>query len=1009
MQLSETKRHYKMYKSGKSWIITGITATALLMGTQIEVLAANGDSQDQIIASENVTAILPIGTAVTESATDSSVANIKNDSANKSEDDEPQLESNATENSTALTVAEDPESGSDAPLNAGSAAQSVAETKDSTAAIVEKPADEQSSGDQATNEGELQASSTSASETELTAVSASSEADTESEAQVATNLAPATVAARSYPQADVDINTWMPDKNFQLVTLWVINDELGLGLTDVNQITQAMMGQLKKYFITTKHQEEDREFYFAVMNTVSLKGFEYATNVERLWFTPNLEANEKWQDKFVIYGKLKDISALKGLNNLTELNLQLNDIDDITALAGLHLTIFSLSYNHISDFTPLESSLTTLAKSGTMANQKIVLKDTVTLNIDPNTGKLVTSSFAFGKDKTHNLAITPVDGSDAAGSNLTETTIEWTNFKQSGYLKYQWHDEWLAAHGFDCNGFVWIPFCIQNDDSGTIQIEFVDEQGNHLSSDIYLNHGLDTTYDVGTDAKVIERLQALKGKQLGIKEIKGSPNWTASKELGHLTYVLAPIRPTVDFQVVDENGQPIPNVTLPNQQGDFDEEWQATLPTIPGYEFVRATENGQGLTVTDNQLSGKFVGDQTIQLTYRVKSQNATIHFEYEDGTSVGDDVQLTGKHGDPIKFPTRPEIPGYFADDLPTAYFQDGDNDYTVVYRKAGKVTVQYVDETGNQVSPTEDLSGKVGTDYQTQPKEIAGYHLVKQPQNQHGQFSKQPTTVVYQYVKTAVVAEDGRPITVQYVDETGQPVASADQLTGKIGDKYLVTAKVISGYDFVEVSGNQAGTFSDQAKTIKFVYRQVAVKQGTVTVHYVDTHGREIAKETVLTGEVGHGYQIEALLIDGYRLKRTVGQASGQFNEDAVDLHFIYEPIDLGTDSGQGPDVGQQGTSKPVLTMPGLDQPATDKTDDENEAQAKVTGDHAGQSVKPVTHPTVAPVSTAETTKLASLSHKSDATELPQTGEQRLSWPAVLGTCLLGLVAYVAGRKRV
>ena len=128
MQLSETKCHYKMYKSGKPWIITGITATALLMGTQIEVLAANGDSQDQIIATENVTAILPTKTAVTESDPDSSVAKVESDSANKSDVDEPQLESNANENSAVLTVTEDPESGSDAPLNAGSAEQSVTET-----------------------------------------------------------------------------------------------------------------------------------------------------------------------------------------------------------------------------------------------------------------------------------------------------------------------------------------------------------------------------------------------------------------------------------------------------------------------------------------------------------------------------------------------------------------------------------------------------------------------------------------------------------------------------------------------------------------------------------------------------------------------------------------------------------------------------------------------------------------------------------------------------------------
>jgi len=1027
MQLSETKRHYKMYKQGKTWVTMGLATTALLIGAQVEVLAANEGTQTHTSSIENVTAItghtvtvhseeaVPLTSQVAAPNNDSAANSVENSqsAADEASVVKPTTESEQSSQGSSTDqpaetpaqlekpISESAESDSTVPADSAGAEQSESAASHAT----EQPAT--SAG--TPNESDLAASdATLIEKTPVTDEASILEKPTESAStSAATEAKPvsqtvAAVASSSYPQAEIDINTWMPDKNFQQVTLWVINSELGLGLTDVNQITQAMMSQLKLYFVMTEHQVDDRDFYFAVMNTVSLKGFEYATNVEKFWFSPDLDANEKWQDKYVIYGKLKDISALKGLDNLVEINLQLNDIDDISALAGLHLQELSLAYNHISDFSPLASSLPTLSSAITIANQKVVLKDTVTLDIDPKTGKLVTPSFAFGKDKTHNLSITPVADSDADGVNLTDTTIEWTNFKQSGYLKYQWHDEWMGAHGYPCDGYVWIPFYIQNDGSGSIQIEFVDEQGQHLGSDVYINNWLDATYDVGTDQQVIDQLQALKGQHYGIKAIQGSPNWTAGKEMAHLTYVLARIQPSVDFQVVDEAGKPIPGVTIPSQQGEIDGDWQVTLPTIPGYELVQATENGQALTVMDGRLTGKFSDDQTIQLVYRVKSQHATIHFEYEDGRSAGDDVQLTGKYGELIQFPVVPNIPGYFADDVPAVYYQDGDNNYTIVYRRAGQVTVQYVDETGNSISPTEKLTGKVGSDYQTAPKQIAGYTLVKQPVNQNGQFSESSTMVIYHYLKDSVAVSDGQPVTIQYVDEAGKSLATEAVLTGKIGDMYAATPKTIAGYELVKVTGNQNGTFGSQDQTITFVYRSLEVKKGQVTIQYVDETGREIAKNGVLTGGLGQAYQVTAISIDGYRLKQTIGSIAGSFNEEETTLTFIYERV-----ASTG-NVGQTDGGEPTAVKPSPDTSESVQVSEKTTTtQTQTPSTRPALAVKPMPRSNQAePVANLQP---LSQPQTATATELPQTGEQRLSWFSVLGTCLLGLVAYVAGRKRV
>ncbi|WP_207695280.1 hypothetical protein DOK67_0000821 [Enterococcus sp. DIV0212c] len=61
--------------------------------------------------------------------------------------------------------------------------------------------------------------------------------------------------------------------------------------------------------------------------------------------------------------------------------------------------------------------------------------------------------------------------------------------------------------------------------------------------------------------------------------------------------------------------------------------------------------------------------------------------------------------------------------------------------------VVVNYLNEDGQEIAPTEILDGKVSQPYQTEAKEIPGYTLTAVPTNATGTFSNEAQTVIYKY----------------------------------------------------------------------------------------------------------------------------------------------------------------------------------------------------------------------------------------------------------------------
>src|SRR5699024_4564449 len=152
---------------------------------------------------------------------------------------------------------------------------------------------------------------------------------------------------------------------------------------------------------------------------------------------------------------------------------------------------------------------------------------------------------------------------------------------------------------------------------------------------------------------------------------------------------------------------------------------------------------------------------------------------------------------------------------------------------------------------------------------EDIDGYELVEEPDNADGEFTEEPQTVTYVY---APVDDEGdaAPVTVEHVDENGDPIADPEELTGNVGDPYESQPEDSDGYELVEEPENADGEFKEEPQTVTYVYAPVDDEgdAAPVTVEHVDENGDPIADPEELTGNVGDPYESQPEDIDGYEL---------------------------------------------------------------------------------------------------------------------------------------------
>ncbi|HEO8607632.1 TPA: MucBP domain-containing protein [Streptococcus suis] len=197
-----------------------------------------------------------------------------------------------------------------------------------------------------------------------------------------------------------------------------------------------------------------------------------------------------------------------------------------------------------------------------------------------------------------------------------------------------------------------------------------------------------------------------------------------------------------------------------------------TSPVVKGYYTETPLVDTVAVNAEDADINVPVVYKKLGNWVPNIPGQPVTplpYPNDPEDPTVPGTDVPVIpyvpghtpeDPNGNPLK-PVDPEDPskGYVP---PTPENPGEDTPINYVPNKVTLV-VNYVDENGNPLVPSESTPATVGDDYTTTPKVVEGYYLVEVPSNQNGKIGENGTTVTYVYKKLGnwVPNIPGQPVT--------------------------------------------------------------------------------------------------------------------------------------------------------------------------------------------------------------------------------------------------------
>ncbi|ENO9440235.1 class 1 internalin InlJ [Listeria monocytogenes] len=343
----------------------------------------------------------------------------------------------------------------------------------------------------------------------------------------------------------------------------------------------------------------------------------------------------------------------------------------------------------------------------------------------------------------------------------------------------------------------------------------------------------------------------------------------------------------VSPDLLDQFGNPM-NIE-PGDGGVYD---QATN-TIT---WENLSTDNPAVTYTFTSENGAIVGTVTtpFEAPQPIKGEDVTVHYLDDKGEKLADDEVLSGNLDDPYTSSAK-DIPDYTLTTTPdnaTGTFTTTSQSVTYVYTKnivaAEPVTVNYVDDTGKTLSPSEILNGNVGDTYNATAKQIDGYTLSAEPTNVTGQFTSSAQTVNYIYTKNP--APEKGVVEIHYVDENNKQLSSATEISGTVGDNYTTEPKTIDGYTLTTTPDNATGTFNTSSQTVTYVYTKNIEAAEPVTVNYVDANGKTLSPSETLNGTIGDTYKATTKQIDGYTLSAEPTNATGQFTSSAQTVNYIY-----------------------------------------------------------------------------------------------------------------------
>ena len=320
---------------------------------------------------------------------------------------------------------------------------------------------------------------------------------------------------------------------------------------------------------------------------------------------------------------------------------------------------------------------------------------------------------------------------------------------------------------------------------------------------------------------------------------------------------------SVDVVYLAEDGTVLKAVTMVKTDATIGEAYTTMQEEFAGYTFDRmgtysAAPNG---TVTEGLQHVVYIYKQKVEPPV-VKTGNVSVKYVDEQGRIIPGGGELTSvKEKTPVgeEYTTVQkdfagyEFVGMAKDSAPAnGVVREGDQTVIYVYRQLptpevqrGTVDVTYLAEDGTVLAPTSIVKADVpvGETYVTTQKAFAGYEFVRLgafSAPTEGQVAAGLQHVIYVYKKvTPPTPEVQRgTVTVEYVDEHGNPLPGGERTTVKdqvpVGENYTTTARDFAGYTLTGMgagSGAPNGTVVEGTTRVIYVYTKTPLPEPNPT----------------------------------------------------------------------------------------------------------------------------------------------------------------------------------
>lgn len=240
-----------------------------------------------------------------------------------------------------------------------------------------------------------------------------------------------------------------------------------------------------------------------------------------------------------------------------------------------------------------------------------------------------------------------------------------------------------------------------------------------------------------------------KSEGLGFyKYIKtvGAPSGTYNKESKTIIFYYELKDTNVIIKYVDENN----NDLVPEEKGTgkINSKYTANAKTEQD-DSIFKKYSLESEPVQSIILSG--VNENIIVFRYSLKKATIKVHYyEIDTNNKLSEDIELSGKVGEEYTTLSK-EIDNWELVAIPenAKGILDLENEDVIYYYQKvnGKLTINYIDDNGNTLLPSEEFIKQTGIDYQTEAKTIENYELSKVIGNEKGIYTKEDSVVTYVY----------------------------------------------------------------------------------------------------------------------------------------------------------------------------------------------------------------------------------------------------------------------